>query len=288
MALAAAEDRRRRAEQLAGRFPPLMVAAERVAASIVQGAHGRRRTGPGEAFWQFRRYAQGDPLNRIDWRQSARSDHVFVRENEWEAAQSVWLWRDTSPSMDFTSGRDLPPKRERAELLLLAAAALLLRGGERVGLLGHGRPPGNARATLMRLSSELPGLAGDGIPAGMPLPRHARIVLIGDFLVPLDEVKRRLADYAGAGVRGHLLQVLDPAELTLPYKGRIRFEGVEEDGVMLAPRAESIRRDYLDRLEAHCAALADLAGAAGWSSSRHATDQSAANGLLALHAAIGC
>ena len=111
-----------RAEHLASRFPPLMVAAERVATTVAQGVHGRRRVGQGETFWQFRRYEPGDETGLIDWRQTAKSRHVFVRETEWEAAQSAWLWRDTSPSMDYSSSREVESKRSRADLLLLGLA----------------------------------------------------------------------------------------------------------------------------------------------------------------------
>ena len=92
-----------RAELLAANLPPLMVAAERVAATVAQGVHGRRRIGQGETFWQFRHYERGDPIQHIDWRRSARSDSVYLRETEWEAAQSVWLWSDASPSMQYQS-----------------------------------------------------------------------------------------------------------------------------------------------------------------------------------------
>ena len=95
-----------RAEHLASRFPPLMVAAERVATTVAQGVHGRRRVGQGETFWQFRRYEPGDETGLIDWRQTAKSRHVFVRETEWEAAQSAWLWRDTSPSLSMAMTLD--------------------------------------------------------------------------------------------------------------------------------------------------------------------------------------
>ena len=139
-----------RGEALAAALPPLLVAAERVAATVSQGVHGRRRVGEGETFWQFRRYQPGDPAQRIDWRQSAKSDRVYVRENEWEAAQSVWLWRDGSASMRWRVARDRPTKLERADLLLLALAALLVRGGEHVALLGErpavARPRGAAPA----------------------------------------------------------------------------------------------------------------------------------------------
>ena len=99
-----------------------MVAAERVAATVAQGVHGRRRVGQGESFWQFRPFLPGDALTRIDWRQSAKSDRDFVRETEWEAAQTVCLWRDGSPNMRWHSAGATTEKAARAELLLLALA----------------------------------------------------------------------------------------------------------------------------------------------------------------------
>ncbi len=99
----AAAARRQQAEQLAAKLPPLLVAAERVASIVAQGVHGRRRVGMGETFWQYRRYQPGDATALIDWRQSAKTVHLFVRENEWEAAESMWLWCDSSPSMGYRS-----------------------------------------------------------------------------------------------------------------------------------------------------------------------------------------
>ena len=139
------EARRHLAEALAASLPPLQVAAEQVAATVMQGVHGRRRVGQGETFWQYRPYAIGDQPSRIDWRRSARGDRVYVRETEWEAAQSVWLWRDASPSMGYRSAAHLPTKRDHADLLTMALMAMLVRGGERIALLGAAdphRPPG--------------------------------------------------------------------------------------------------------------------------------------------------
>lgn len=279
---------RQRAEQLASVLPPLLVAAERVASTVVQGVHGRRRTGQGEAFWQFRRYQPGDSISRIDWRQSGRSQAVFVRENEWEAAQSIWLWRDASPSMSYGSARTLPTKRERADLLLLATAAMLLRGGERVALLGHGTPPANSRATLTRLAAELDDKhdAISSLPPALDLPRHGRVVLFGDFLTPVAETERVLAAYAASGVQGHMVQVLDPAELALPFTGRVRFEGMEGEGTMLARRVEQLRDEYRGRIDLHCAQLADLARSVGWSWRLHDCASSPEAALMALYGVL--
>ncbi len=84
---------------------------------------------------------------QIDWRRSASSDHLYVREREWEAAHTVWLWPDLSPSMDFRSHLSTTTKRERAIVLMLAAAELLVRGGERVALLGLTQPTASRKAT---------------------------------------------------------------------------------------------------------------------------------------------
>lgn len=274
------------AEALAARLPALLVEAERVASTVALGVHGRRRSGPGESFWQYRRYQSGDPAALIDWRQSARSDPLYVRETEWMAAQSVWLWSDASASMRWRSGKELPEKRDRANLLALAMAALLVRGGERVGLLGADRPPAMGRATLTRLAAELMAqTAGAGIPAAQ-LPRWGHAVLISDFLMPAETLAAALAEWAGGGVRGHLVHLLDPAEELLPYQGRTHFYGLEGEGDMLAPRAETLRDKYQARLIEHRAALAAAARAWGWGFTVHHTDQPPEPALLALHQAL--
>jgi uncharacterized protein (DUF58 family) len=277
--------RQHRAERLASVFPPLLVAAERVASAVAQGVHGRRRTGQGETFWQYRAYTAGDAATAIDWRASAKSSRLYIREREWEAAQSVWLWRDGSASMDYRSAASLPTKRERADLLLLAVAALLLRGGERVTLLDSGVPPGSGRAVLTRLALALDG-PSPGLPAFRSLPRHGQITLCGDFLAPLDAVQASVAAFARQGVQGHLLQILDPSEETLPFTGRVRFEGLEGEAPVLMGRAEGIRDAYLARLSAHRAGLRDIARGARWSFASHRTDRPPEQALLGLYNAL--
>ncbi len=270
-----------RAEALASRLPPLLVAAERVAATVAQGVHGRRRVGQGDSFWQFRPYQHGDTPGRIDWRQSAKSARTFVRETEWEAAQTVHLWRDGSASMRWRSGMAVAEKRERADLLLLALGSLLLRGGERVRLLGQ-----NIGGSLTAISSALAGMDGGGIPPNPRVPSYARVVLLGDFLQPLDELRASIAQLSAIPVRGHMLQVLDPAETLLPYSGRVRFRGVEADGEMLVPQVEGIRDAYAEALAAQQAGLGALCRAANWSFATHRTDTPPERALLGLYTAL--
>lgn len=279
---------RRRAEEMAAAYPPLLVAADRVASTVAQGVHGRRRVGQGETFWQYRRFAYGDSPQQIDWRRSARSDRLYVRQTEWEAAQSVWLWSDHSASMRYTSNRAYPQKQERTAVLALALASLLTRGGERIALLDRPVPPATGRAVLDRVAhTVLLDLENDpdgtALPPVPPLPRYGTVVLISDFLAARDELLGFLRNMAARGVRGHLVQVLDPAEIGLPFRGRTRFRGLESEGELLVGRAESLREGYLGRLAELQEALATFARRADWTYAVHTTDAAPEPALLRLY-----
>jgi len=278
------------AARLASALPPLLVAAQRVATTVMQGVHGRRRVGQGDAFWQFRQYRPGDSINRIDWRQTAKSRAVYVRETEWEAAASIWLWRDGSPSMDFTSGRNVPKKKLRAEVLLLALASLLVDAGERVALLGGGDRPASGRGVPRRLVSTLAENAvlgaNDSTPPRLPLPAHGHVVLIGDLLDPLEQIEAVVRHYAAHGVHGHLVQVLDPAEEDLPYDGHVKFSGLEREGDHTIRKVEAVRDAYHARLVAQKEGLARIAQSVAWTWRAHRTDRPPETALLSLYMAM--
>ncbi len=123
-----------------------MLEARRIAANVIHGLHGRRRAGAGESFWQYRRFVSGEPSQRVDWRRSARDDHLYVREQEWEAAHTVWLWPDRSPSMAFASHDRRATASSNARLIVaFALAELLVAGGERVGVPGLMSPTAQPR-----------------------------------------------------------------------------------------------------------------------------------------------
>ena len=279
------------AHALADRLPELLIEAERIAQTVAHGIHGRRRAGPGETFWQFRQFQFGDSAPSIDWRRSASSDHLYVREREWEAAHTVWLWPDLSPSMDFKSSLAAHTKRERALVLVLAAAELLVRGGERVALFGLTQPTASRRATTRMAEAIATHAADPAITSSLPpktrLSRFSGALLVGDFLDPVEAIAERIEEIAASGVTGHMVQVLDPAEETLPYEGRTEFLGPEGGERWIADRAESLRAQYRARLEAHRTGLAALAARLGWSFLVHHTDRPASEPLLTLVMRLG-
>lgn len=275
-----------RAAAQARALPPLLVEAERIAATVILGEHGRKRAGPGEAFWQYRPYSFGDSTQRIDWHKSARSTHVFIRENEWEAANTLWVWTSPSVSMDFRSHLAPVSKRERAQLLCLAIASLAVRGQERVSALGSPHAPDHSRGQLVKIADWFLKGEGPELPAASRLTRFSGAVLAGDFFAPPEEIARALTPIAETGVRGHLVQVVDPAEETLPYSGRVEFQDMAGPLKFLSSRTEALRAPYAEKLEAHRAALRDLCRRIGWSFLIHRTDQPPARTLLSLHALV--
>ena len=276
---------RGKAERAAGALPPLLVAAERLASTVALGVHGRRKAGMGETFWQFRRYRAEDPASAIDWRQSAKSQHLFVREREWEAAEAVWFWRDGSAGMRFSSDAGIESKVDRASLLSLALCSLLVRGGERIALLGEGRLPSSGRATLNRIGHLLAEQSlDDALPPDARMTRNGHFVWLSDFLSP--DVEEKMKGFARLGAVGHLVRIIDPAEEDFPYSGRARFESPRGHDSALFGRVESVSREYRDRFAAHGEKLARTATGLGWSITAHRTDHPPQTAGSALGSAV--
>ncbi|HTP76678.1 MAG TPA: DUF58 domain-containing protein [Rhizomicrobium sp.] len=272
------------AEALGASLPPLMVDAERLASAVSLGVHGRRKAGMGESFWQFRRHRPEDSSTAIDWRQSAKSQHLFVREREWEAAQSVWFWCDSSPGMRFASGR--VTKSDRARLIALALMSLLVRGGERVALYGDGYAPASSRAALRRIGHALLDLPPDdaNLPPDAAISKNAQFVWLSDFLAPLQDIEATLRRLSRSAVAGQLVHIVDPAEEDFPFTGRTRFEDARGSESEIVGRAEAVAAAYRTRFKAHADAVGALARRLGWTYIAHRTDRSPQTALIALYA----
>lgn len=276
------------AENEAATLPPLLARAEHLAGAVLLGDHGRRRAGVGDDFWQYRPAQPGDSRRLIDHRRSAMGDVQFVREREWQIAQSIMLWVDQGASMRFTSAEALPLKADRARLLALAIAILLVRGGERVGLTGTTLPPRRGNAQIIRLAE----MFSEDTEADYAPPEHramipsARALFISDFMGDIDEVKLALTKAADRGVRGVLLHVLDPSEEAFPFKGRTIFESVGGTLSHETLKANDLRDRYLERLAERKDELSTLCTVTGWQYGLHHTDASAQTALLWLYGAL--
>lgn len=283
-----APDLRSTAESLGHALPALLAQAQQLAASLAFGAHGRRRAGAGDEFWQYRPAQAGDAAQMIDWRRSAKTDAAFVREREWQAQNTLAFWVDGAQSMRYASGQNLPPKGMRAQVLALALAVMLLRGGEKVGLVG-GQAPKTGRAHLGDLAAEMLA-SGDKADYGQAPPddqgQAGRLIYLSDFLGPLEPLKTAMARAANGGARGALVQILDPAEESFPFQGRMVFLSMGGSARHETHSAADLRARYLDKLAARKADLAALARALGWDYTLHHTDKPALTALVWAHGVV--
>lgn len=279
-----------RALRLAGQWSAATAPCRTDQRALLHGLHAQRRPGAGDSFWQFRPYERHEPALLIDWRRSARSDDLYVRERERELSRGIWLFVDLSPSMRFRSSPDIDSKAARAVLIALAAAKLLVDAGERIALLGVHRRAAAGRFGLERLRVGMHALSretarsGGTLPDPGALPEHARILMFGDFLDGQESLSAMFGRAIARRIDGHLLQICDPVEEDFPFRGRARFEGCEGEDPLLLDRAEDLAADYRRRMAAHGTVLRDLAAHAGWTCGRHRTDRSAGPALLATMA----
>jgi uncharacterized protein (DUF58 family) len=276
------------ARSLSATMPRLILEARRVAATVIHGLHGRRRAGTGENFWQFRRFVSGEPAARGAWRRSARDDHLYVREQEWEAAHTVWIWPDRSPSMVFASPLVWETKLDRALVIAFALAEVLVEGGERVGIPGLMRPSAS-RNIIEKMAEIMVHDASERAslpPTFAPSPQ-SEVLVLSDLWSPIGDIQKTIAQLSANGAHGHVVQVVDPAEETFPFSGRVEFFDPEDGHSITVGRAEAWREEYQQRLERHRAEIRAETDRLGWSFIIHRTDRPATELLLKLHTQMG-
>jgi hypothetical protein len=255
---------RHKAEAASSGLPALMAAAEKAVNSLHHGDHQQRRTGSGESFWQFREYDPGDRPQDIDWRQSARGDHVYVRERELQTAQTILFWVQNDRGMAMKSAHAKHSKYESGVILSLALGLLLTRAGEHIGLLQEPARAGRNDLALQKLGEKLcrsPGTLPPGpeLPLTHQLPKRSSLVLAGDFMRPPEEIENTLSTLAAKSRHGLLLQILDPAEMELSFNGRVIFRPFDNTMDVPIANVPSIRTAYMKRLIDHIGMVKDIA-----------------------------
>ena len=135
---------------------------------------------------------------------------------------------------------------------MLAAAELLVRGGERVAMLGLTQPTASRKATT-RMAEAI--LAHDGsVTTSATQPPKVQLAASRApscsviFLDPIAKTREHVEALAADGAVGHLIEIVDPAEETLPYEGRTEFLSPDGGQRWVADRVQSLRAQYKERL----------------------------------------
>lgn len=282
-------DERVKAERLAQTLPPLILTAENLVNAYDMGVHGRRRAGTGEDFWQFKQYGPDDPASSIDWRQSAKREHIYIRQKEQETAETVWIWRDTSQTMDYGSDLTEQSKLDRATLLSLALALSLSKSGEKFGLIGQAEKASTGPTSFNRFvdrTAEVQSPSITDLTFADQLSSKSTVVLISDFLIEPSEITNVISHFVSLGCRGFLMHIADPVEVDLPFDGRTRFVSLTEEDDITLGRVEVVREDYQSLFNAHQQELLKIAKNVSWDYSFHRTDAPASEAFAALYTAL--
>ncbi len=266
---------RHEAEREICTLPALMMAAEKISGSILHGVHSQGKSGAGEEFWQFREYQDTDCPQDIDWRQSAKSDTIFTKQKEWQTTQKTYIWCASGSSMDYSSSNKIYNKQAVAQITSMSLALLLRRSEEQVGLFGDLKT-GNSEDKMQKIANIL--LNKSNIEAILPnstdftLPNHSPFIGIGDFLSPIGEITDNFARISHSAKAGFIIQILDPAEIELPYNGRVEFKTSHGKDGNIINNVASIRAEYKTRISEHINQVKALCDDLGWHYILHKTD----------------
>ncbi len=233
----------------------------------VQGQHRSRHHGSSVEFADYRTYAPGDPIHRIDWAVYARSDRYLVRRFEDETRLRVHLLIDTSESMSFKA-TGAHSKLEYASYLAAGLMYVLVKQGDAVSMHGFaagldaGYPTAGSyeglRPMLRGLEKMKPAGAGavDAVLhafADQERPRGL-VVVISDFLQDVDALLSGVRHLAHAGHQAMFMHVLDRAELNLPFDGVVEINEMET-GKRVIVEIDEFRSAYVQQVQAHVEAL---------------------------------
>ena len=248
------------------------------------GIHRSPYHGFSVEFTEYRQYSPGDDPRYLDWRVFARSDRYFIKKFEDETNLRCHLVTDQSRSMAFGSlGYS---KADYAATLAATLAYFLYLQGDAVGLLTFAEQireylPARHRTGHLRhlmLALEQPA-GGESTDLAAPLKRiveivrkRGLIVLLSDFLAPIERLQPDLVALAACGHEVVVFQLLDPAELSFDFGSASMFQDMES-GRTLFIDPVAARKDYSTRLQAHCAALRSVCQKLGIACHRLSTER---------------
>ncbi|MEI8039076.1 MAG: DUF58 domain-containing protein [Verrucomicrobiota bacterium] len=238
------------------------------------GRHSSALKGASVEFRDHRDYVQGDSLRHLDWKVFGRSERYYIKQFQEETSLRVQFVLDASASMAFQHS-GLMPKFEFARQLAAAAAYLAHHQQDSIGLViyddqvrrwlpakGGSR---QVRHFLDALATHPPGGRTDtgkalqALAEGMA--RRGLVLMMSDLLDDPEAVFRALAHFRRRGHDVVLVQVLDPAELDLPFDGVSDFidmetgERLETDTAMIRHAYREAITTAIESFRARCGAL---------------------------------
>ncbi|WP_372896599.1 DUF58 domain-containing protein [Stieleria sp.] len=247
------------------RLSSIELRARGVVEGFLQGLHRSPFIGYSVEFSSHRRYGPGDDLRHVNWKLFARQRKLYVKEFDAETNLNLYLFVDASRSMQCKVEGAMT-KHEYAATLAAAFAALALKQRDAVGLglfddgvrhyMDPSAKPGRWEDCLSLLAtrpeSNVTALS-KSLEQAAALARHRGVVVILSDLVDddVEGIKKGLQQLRHRGHEVIVFHLLDPFERYLAESGRFRVLDMEGPAE-LTTNMESIRADYLKKIEHWC------------------------------------
>jgi uncharacterized protein (DUF58 family) len=263
----------------------LVAQAERIAAKIISAnfklpaseslgaTTPQRRPRDDQDFWQYRPYHPGDPARLIDWKKTARTDDVLIRERERHDQPVINIWIDNNPGMNFKD------RRHNAIIIALILGLLAKRLDTHIHpIIGTTMRQGSA-ITQAQAYLDFSHLTFSEIPA-QRLPRGSIILMTDGWNLTPEDIKALGMLRARHSII-NLVQMIDPMERDLPYHGHVRFEDTANDTTII-PSVDAIRTAYQDKISQHIDGLRQACAQTGFEFYQIATDDDAGHVAVKL------
>jgi uncharacterized protein (DUF58 family) len=246
--------------EILARITMLGLRAQRVVEGTISGLHRSPLHGVSVEFADYREYAPGDDLKRLDWRAYARTNRHFIKQYEEESNLRATLLVDASASMKY--GRGPMNKFNYAATLAASIAHLCVKQRDAVGMAIFDNAerawlrPVATQSQLAKILDVLQNVRPERTTELGPIMAkvadqirsRGMVVIISDLLCDLDSFYKSLGRLQHNGHEILIFQILDREEIDLPFNDTVLFKDIEGDEQLFA-EPWAFRKAYKKAME---------------------------------------
>ena len=236
-------------EKISYNLPSLLSESSILSKNVLEGLHSTRFAGKGDSFWQFREYQQGDTVSNIDWRKSASTEKILIKEKEKEIRKDIYIYFDKSKSMYYKSDNKTQNKFFISVLLTLTLCRLFSRSTEEVYIFNSKNIPINCSSNIKNFNLKFLEDKNIGLPAADYIKKKSLLVIFSDFFYDTKELSMLIKKLKNKNVIGYLIQILDPNELKFEFKGCNQLIDMETKEKLLLNNSQLFFQSYKNALK---------------------------------------
>ena len=255
-------------------LPKLLSNSSLLLQSILVGLHSTRFAGKGENFWQFKEYTQGESINNVDWRKSASSKRILIKQNEKELAKTIYFFFDKSLSMNFKSSSADYNKLFFSALFTLTLTRLFSKSKEEIFIFNNRNKPINFSNNFDKFNkSFLENNINFSLPDPSLFKDKSFCIFFSDFFFDKTGLVEIIKNFKNRRILGLLIQILDPKEASFKINRNTRLKDMETNETITLDPDENFSNTYKKKLSELQFDLNKICYNSGWKFSKFYTNQ---------------